>query len=112
MYIRDNAISDLAAVGDDRAWESVMTRLTGILRRKASPYGVAWHETCSAIEYLARHAQAGSGRAIKLITLLRSRWHNLADPNLIAYWWPGIQPGGAPEVTIDLTAHSPRALSE
>ena len=31
VYIRDNAISELAAVVDDRAWESVMTRLTGIL---------------------------------------------------------------------------------
>jgi hypothetical protein len=112
-HVRASAISDLAAVGDDRAWEAVMARLTAMLRRRAGPYGVAWHTSCSAIEYLARHAPRGSDRAIRLVNLLRDRWHNLADPELINRWWPAIGPGREPAATIDLLApHRPRAWWE
>jgi hypothetical protein len=109
-HVRASAISDLAAVGDDRAWEAVMARLTAMLRRRTGLYGVAWHTSCSAIEYLARHAPRGSDRAIRLINLLGDQWHNLADPELINRWWPGIGPGREPAATIDLPAPDrPRA---
>ena len=90
-----------------------MARLTAMLRRRSGPYGVAWHTSCSAIEYLARHAPRGSDRALRLISLLRDRWHNLADPELINRSWPAIGPGREPAATIDLLAPDrPRAWWE
>jgi hypothetical protein len=111
--VRDYGISALAAVGDDRAWESVMTRLTVNLRRRINdPDGVTWHRTCHAIEYLARHASRGSDRALRLINVLRSRWQNIPDPDLIDRWWPAIRPGRELPSTIDLCEHQPHAWWE
>lgn len=108
-FVRDYGMSALAPVGDDRAWEQVMARLDEILRRKISPGGLRDGEALLAIEYLARHAGPGSDRAIRLITLVRRRWRNLPDPELIQQRYRGIQPDGRPAQDLNLPAgHTPR----
>jgi hypothetical protein len=97
--VRDYGMSALAAVGDDRGWEQVWTRLAEILRRQVDPASMRWAEAAYAMQYLARHAEQGSARAIRLIALLRDRWRHVADPHLIEYWWPGVGPGGDPRKT-------------
>jgi hypothetical protein len=107
--IREYGMSALAPVGDDRAWGQVMSRLDEMLGRQISPRGLRWREACLAVEYLARHAPQGSERATQLITLIRDRWRNLGDQDLIDRWWPGIGPGGHLITAIDLVgAHTPR----
>jgi len=107
--IRDYGMSALAVAGDDRAWDQMLTRLGEVLQRTTSPRGLRWRETCRAIEYLARHARQGSDRPDRLAGLLRDRWRNLAHPDLIGQWWPGIAPGGPPAGTIDLAdRHTPQ----
>ena len=54
------------------------------------------------MQAVARHAEQGSARAIRLIALLRDRWRYLADPHLIEYWWPGVGPGGDPPEDLDV----------
>lgn len=106
--VRDYGMSALAVAGDDRAWDQVMIRLGDLLQRKINPRGRRWREVCRAIEYLARHADLGSDRAAQLIALLRDRWSNLADPDLIARWWPGIGPADSPTDAVDLGGqHTP-----
>jgi hypothetical protein len=100
--VRGYGLSALAAVGDDRAWEAIMTRLEEILKRKISPGGPRSDEASSAAEYLGRYAAQGSPRAVRLITLLRGQWRNLGDPELLERWWPGIGPGGSSPAVIDL----------
>jgi len=100
--VRRYGLSALAAVGDDRAWDAIMTRLAEILKRKIRPGGPRSDEASSAAEYLARYAPQGSTRAVRLITLLRDHWRNLGDPDLLERWWPGIGPGGSSPTTIDL----------
>jgi hypothetical protein len=107
--ISDYGMSALAVAGDDRAWDQMLTRLSEILQRTISPRGLRWRETCRAIEYLARHARQGSDRPDRLVGLLRGRWPNLAQPELIDQWWPGIGPGGLPAGTIGLAGrHTPQ----
>lgn len=43
--------------------------------RAISRYGAA--KALAAIEYLASHAEPGTGRAIRLVTLVRDRWRNI-----------------------------------
>lgn len=106
--VRDYGMSTLAPAGDDRAWHQVMTRLEEILHRKISTGGLRGQEALYAVEYLARHAGRGSDRAIGLVTLVRRRWHHLPDPELVAQWYPGIQPGGSPAEDLSLPAvHAP-----
>jgi len=106
--VRDYGMTFLAVSGDDRAWDEVITRLRDGLQRKINPGGLRWRETCRAVEYLARHAARGSDRADRLIGLVRGRWRNLGDADLIARWWPGIGPGGPPPGAIDLAGwHTP-----
>ena len=108
--VRTYGVSALAPVGDDRAWDAVLARLEDILHRKTSPDGRRWEEAADAIQYLARHSPAGSERAVRLVTLLRNRWRNLADPGLVEQWWPGIRPGGQQPETIDQPGlHTPDA---
>ncbi len=107
--VRDYAMSALAVAGDDRAWDEVIASLDEMLRRKISPRGWRWREACRAIEYLARHSTQASGRARRLVGLLRDHWHNLADPGLISRWWPGIEPAGRPVEALDLVGqHAPQ----
>lgn len=88
----------LAWGGDDSAWELVCGRLTAMLRRPMSHEGHRWSSVLWAIEYLTRHAPAGSNRAIRLITLVRANWRRIADPEAVEKSWPGIGPDGpAPE---------------
>jgi HEAT repeat protein len=100
--VRRYGLYALAAVGDDRAWETIMTQLAEILKRKITPDGPRSDEASTAAEYLARHSPQGSERAIRLITLLREQWRNLGDPDLLERWWPGIEPGGSSAAAIDL----------
>jgi HEAT repeat protein len=102
--VRRYGLHALAAVGDDRAWETIMTRLAEILKRKITPDGPRSDEASTAAAYLARHAPQGSPRAVRLITLLRGQWRNLGDPDLLKRWWPGIQPGGSTPAALDLPA--------
>lgn len=112
-YIRDYGMSALASVADDSAWEIIMAHLGEILLRKTNSRSLSWQETCRAIEYLARHAPQGSDRATRLITLLHNRWRNLADPDLIEQWWPGIGGDLQRSSTIDLQeSHSPQTWWE
>jgi hypothetical protein len=111
--VREYGMTALAPVGDDRAWEEILARLDGLLARKVSPttsHSRRWEEACGAIEYLARHSGEASGRGERLVTLLRARWRNLPDPQLIERWWPGIGPGGPPSETVDLPgSHLPHS---
>jgi hypothetical protein len=103
--VREYAMAALAVVGDDRSWDEILAHLDAMLKRKVNPttsHSRRWEEGCGAIEYLARHSATASARAVRLVTLLRARWRNLADPELVERWWPGIQPGGPPPEGIDL----------
>jgi hypothetical protein len=106
--ISDYAMTALAVVGDGRAWDDIFARLGPALHRKGSPGGLRQAEARSAIEYLARHAKAGSDRAVRLITLVRERWRNIDRQDLLEQWWPGIGPGGPPPEAIDLSTHVAR----
>lgn len=111
MWVRGYGLSALARFGDHQAWEQILTRLSKLLQRKITPLRA--DETFWAIEYLARHAEQGSDRATRLITLLRDRWHQLAHDSMLAGGlersWPGIQPGGPPAAELDLPSlHTPR----
>jgi hypothetical protein len=109
--VREYAMTALAAVGDDRAWDEILVHLDAMLDRKVNPTtsrSRRWEEACGAIQYLARHSTTASARAIRLVTLLRARWPNLADPELVDRWWPGIGPGGPAPEGIDLAgSHIP-----
>ena len=111
--VREYAMTALAPVGDDRAWDEILARLDGMVERKVNPTSSGsrrWEEVSGAIEYLARHSTTASARAIRLITLLRARWPNLADPELVERWWPGIKPGGPPPEGIDFPgSHVPHS---
>ena len=88
----------LAWAGDDSAWEKVYDRLTAMLRRPMSRDGHRWSSVFWAIEYLTRHASAGSGQATRVITLVRANWCRVADPEALEKHWPGLGPDGpAPE---------------
>jgi hypothetical protein len=114
--IREYGASALAAVGDDRAWDEILTWLDAALERKVRPttsYSRQWAGVCGAIEYLTRHSVTGSARAARLVTLLRDRWPNMADPELVEGWWPGIEPGGpAPELVNLPGSHVPSSWWE
>jgi hypothetical protein len=84
----------LVSVGDDRAWDDVMSMLGEILRRKVSAGTHRSDQALAAIEYLARHAGLGTDRAVRLITLVRDRWRNIGDQTWVEEHWPGIEPGG------------------
>jgi hypothetical protein len=106
--IRDYGMSFLALVGEDSAWDQVMVRLADILRREIDPCGMRWREACHGIEYLARHAAQDPDRAARLVGLIRERWRNLGDQDLIGRWWPGIDPDGPPASAVGLAGHTPR----
>lgn len=88
----------LAADGDDRAWDEVISRLGELLRSKAAAGTHRSVQALGAIEYLARHAGQGSDRATRLITLVRERWRNIGDQASVLARWPDIGPGGSPPV--------------
>lgn len=93
----------LAADGDDRAWDEVISMLGELLRTKAAAGTHRSVQALYAIEYLARHAGQGSGRATQLITLVRERWRNIGDQASVLARWPGIGPDGPPPETVSLT---------
>lgn len=108
--VRDYGMSALAPIGDDRAWEQVMTWLEEIRRRKISAGAGREREALYAVEYLARHARRGSDRTARLVTLLRRRWHRFPDPEVISRWYPGVQSDGRAVDELDLPgAHAPHA---
>lgn len=81
--------------------------------RPTTSYSRQWEGACGAIEYLARHSVTSSARAAGLVMLLRARWRNLADPELVEGWWPGIEPGGPPPERVDLPgSHVPASWWE
>jgi hypothetical protein len=67
--------------GDGRAWDDVMSVLGEILRTKVSAGTPRSDQALTAIEYLARHAEPGIDRPIRLVTPTRDRWHS-TEPNL------------------------------
>jgi hypothetical protein len=103
--VRRYGMTAMAVVGDDRAWGPVLSRLAERMTTKVKRGSQRWIETLLAIEYLARHAPKGSGRAAELIGLLRDRWRYLEDSGPIEEWWPGIGPGGRQAEQIDLQSH-------
>lgn len=107
--VRDYGLSALAVAGDDRAWGELAASLNEVLQKKISLRGWRWRQACREIEYLARHSAQASDNATRLIGLLRHQWQNLADPNLISRWWPGIEPGGQAIEALDLAGqHVPQ----
>jgi hypothetical protein len=95
-------IRALVSAGDDRAWDDVMTTLGEILRTKARAGTQRSAQSLAAIEYLARHAEPGTDRAIRLVTLVRDRWRNIGDRAWAEECWPGIGPGGPPPDAVSL----------
>jgi hypothetical protein len=90
----------LAAVGDDSAWEEMLTWLGMKLERPAKT-GTAATSVRLAAEYLARHSLARTDRQRRLAMLLRARWRNTDRESLEAKW-PGIGPDGPPPERLDL----------
>jgi hypothetical protein len=87
--VSNYGVHALLAVGDDRGWDYVMSRLGEILQKKASAGTRRGDQALAFIKYLAVHAEPGTDKANKLITLVRDRWRNIGDHAWIEERWPG-----------------------
>lgn len=60
----------LESEGDERAWDTMLTRVGEILSRERISYG-HWNELLMTVGHLARHSADNATRTEKLIVLLR-----------------------------------------
>jgi hypothetical protein len=96
--IREYAVMGLAAVGDGRAWDSVLVRLTAMLARtRATQAGDDLSPVVLAVIYLLRHVAEGDGRAEAVVSLLRRRWPRLTEreQRWFGEHWPAVALGPA-----------------
>jgi HEAT repeat protein len=78
--VRHYAVMGLAAVGDGRAWDAVIARLTAMLgRTRTTEYGDDITPVVTSVIYLLRHAGRDEARAAAVVSLLRLRWPRLTD---------------------------------
>ena len=84
----------LEQAGDDRAWDEVLSALGQLLSRKVTAGTLRGNQALTAIEYLARHAEPGSDRAVRLVTLVRDRWRALGVQYSVERRWPDMGPDG------------------
>jgi hypothetical protein len=102
-HISGQGMDALEQAGDGRGWDEVLTALGEILSRKVSAGTLRGHQAMAAIEYLARHAEPGSDRAIRLVTLVRERWRALGIAVSVERRWPDMAPGGLQPEAVSLT---------
>jgi hypothetical protein len=96
--VRDYAVMGLAAVGDGRAWDAVLARLTTTLgRTRKTEAGDDLSPVVLAVVYLLRHVGEDDGRAQAVVSLLRRRWSRLTDreQRWFGEHWPAVAPGRA-----------------
>jgi len=94
--VREYALMGLAAVGDERAWDAVLARLTATLARtRKTEAGDDLSPVVLAVVYLLRHVGEGDGRAEAVVSLLRRRWSRLTDreQRWFGEHWPAVAPG-------------------
>lgn len=106
--VRDCGLVALAAVGDDRVWDDMLSSLRARLEKRitsASRQG----EALVIIAYLARHCGRDADRRTQLAGLLRERWTRVPEAKMVAGRYPGVSPGGPSPAEIDFGAYAPRA---
>jgi hypothetical protein len=94
--VRDYAVMGLAAVGDGRAWDAVLARLTATLgRTRTTEAGDDLSPVVLAVVYLLRHVGEDDGRAETVVSLLRRRWPRLTyrEQRWFGEHWPAVAPG-------------------
>lgn len=81
MAVGGGQSSALATEGDDRGWDFMVAVMSEILSRKTIS-ATRWNELIKAVQYLARHADQGSARAVQLITLRRPLGQTRQPPQI------------------------------
>lgn len=91
--VRNYAILCLAAVGDVRAWDAVLSRLNTMLSRQRQRRGHPSTATL-ATTYLARHAVDDDDRLQRVAQVLRNRWDRLFEEERawVETYWPAAHP--------------------
>ena len=102
-HVSGQGMDALERAGDGRAWDEALSALGEILSRKVSAGTLRGDQALAAIEYLARHAEPGSDRAIRLVTLVRDRWRALGIQVSVERRWPDMAPGGPEPGAVSLT---------
>lgn len=87
--VKDYAVTGLAGVGDDQAFEPVLDHLRSVLRRKRDSSQAVAH----ALAYLARHVSDQTRRS-GLVALVRDHWDAIDQAEWFATLWPEAAPGG------------------
>jgi hypothetical protein len=94
---REYAILCLAAVGDARAWDAVLSRLNTMLGRQRQRQRQRRGDPSTATlatTYLARHAVDDDDRLQRVAELLRKHWDRLdeAERAWVETYWPAAHP--------------------
>ena len=92
LSVRDYGVLTLAAFGDDRAWSTMLARLSAWRRRKQAddpPAGAV------LVTYLVCHATSGE-RVVELVSVVRAVWDKLlpSDRKVVERFWPDAPPDG------------------
>lgn len=91
LVVSDYGVAALASSDDDSAWENVFQMLKVKLQRPIAVGGVMHSWSMNAIDYLSKHAPAGSDRAVQLTELLQANWKRVSEKEWIKQRVPGIQ---------------------
>lgn len=91
--VRDYALTGLAAVGDARAWEAVLTRLNKMLSRTRKSQEEPSTVVLATI-YLARHAVDDYPRLRRIAQALHKNWDRLQvkERAWLEQYWPAVHP--------------------